>query len=153
MTVSTDRTNIKPTSLAGAGMRSALMSLALAHLTAGPVYALSPARVAAKVPLIDVTTLAKPYPNLLLQIRLELLRANLSRDKVTCTGDQMDGTWHQMKTAVIGPYQCKIGRRTLVVTTTPVFYDAKGYRLSPTAADVALKATRVQETKLKWTWR
>ena len=114
--------------------------------------ALAPARTSMQVPLADVIALAKPYPNLVLQIRLELVRANTTREKVVCTADQLDGTWLKIKTARVGPYRCQIGRRTLAVSTTPLFYDTRGYKISPTAADVTLKAARVQETKLKWTW-
>lgn len=114
--------------------------------------ALAPARSSMQVPLADVIALAKPYPNLVLQIRLELVRANTTREKVVCTADQLDGAWLKIKNARVGPYRCQIGKRTLALSTTPLFYDTRGYKISATAADVALKAARVQETKLKWTW-
>jgi hypothetical protein len=114
--------------------------------------ALAPGRASMPVPLADVIALAKPYPNLVLQIRLELVRANTTRDKVVCSADRLDGTWIKIKNARVGPYRCQIGKRNLALTTTPLFYDTRGYKLSPTSADVALKAVRVQETKLKWTW-
>jgi hypothetical protein len=133
-------------------MRNVLVGLAICCAGTTASEALSPARVPAKIPLSEVIALAKPYPNLLLQIRLELVRANTTRDKVTCTSDKLDGAWLKLNAAHVGPYQCQIGKRKLAVSTTPVFYDARGYKLSPRAADVTANAARIQETKLKWTW-
>jgi hypothetical protein len=135
-----------------APLRSSVATLVL--LACAPAAsALSPARATMPVPLSEVVALAKPYPNLLLQIRLELVRANTTRDKVTCTAEQLEPVWIKFKNARIGPYRCQIGKRNLAITTTPQFFDERGYKLKPTAADVTIKAARLQESKLKWQWK
>jgi hypothetical protein len=130
-------------------MRLSLVCAALTFSAAAPAAALQ----GGSLPLTDVIALAKPYPNLLLQIRLELVRANTTRDKVVCTADRLDGTWKRLSAARVGPYQCLIGRRALTVTTTPTYYDERGYKLSPRAPDLSIKAVRIDQKNLKWTWK
>jgi hypothetical protein len=130
-------------------MRLWFFCAALILSAAAPAAALQ----GGSLPLTDVIALAKPYPNLLLQIRLELVRANTTRDKVVCTADRLDGNWKRLSAARVGPYACTIGRRTLTVATKPTYYDERGYKLSPRAPDLGIKAVRVEETNLKWSWK
>jgi hypothetical protein len=127
----------------------AAMAVALALVP--PDLAL--ARQSGSLPLSEIITMSKPYPNLLLQIRLELVRANTTRDKITCKSDQLEGAWKKLSASRVGPYQCLIGKRLLTVTTTPTYFDERGYKISQRAPDLAMKAVRVEEAKLKWTWK
>jgi hypothetical protein len=130
-----------------------LLALAVLLMNMTMVHALTPDRVAGQVPLTDVMTLANPYPNLVLEIRLQLVAANTTRDKVLCRGNLVAGAGPALLATSVGPYVCKVGQRTLTLSTTPVFYDARGYKLKPSAPDFANKAVRVQESKLKWQWK
>jgi hypothetical protein len=105
------------------------------------------------LPLGDVMAVAKPYPNLLLQVRLELVRANLKRDTVTCAAGRYDNRWLQLGATRLAPYECRIGQRTLVITASQTYYDRNGKRLAPADAATPAKAAKVRESGLKWSWK
>jgi hypothetical protein len=106
-----------------------------------------------RVPLADVLDVAKPYPNLLLQVRLQLVRANLKRDVVMCTSGRYDARWAGLSGAKQAPYECRIGSRTLVITAAQTFFDRNGRRLTATDAATPAKAIKVKESGLKWSWK
>jgi hypothetical protein len=138
-------------------MRAATMMLtALVLIAPGAALAKGPVPDQAgggSLPLADVLEIAKPYPNLTLQVRLQLVRANVKRDQVVCTGGRFGQRWATLNGARLAPYECAIGKRTLVVTANQTFFDKNGRKL--TAADPALpvKATKVKETGLAWKWK
>jgi hypothetical protein len=105
------------------------------------------------MPLEAVLAVAKPYPNLLLQVRLQLVRANLKRDAVMCGAGRYDARWTQLNGARLAPYECKIGARTLVVSAAQTYYDRNGKRLAPADATTPAKAAKVKESGLKWSWK
>lgn len=105
------------------------------------------------MPLADVMALAKPYPNLVLLIRLQLVRANLKREQVTCASERVPDAWARLAGQRHAPYTCVIGRRTLVVTATQTWLDAAGHKVKPNDPDIARKAARLTERNLKWTWQ
>ena len=106
-----------------------------------------------RLPLTDVLAIAKPYPNLVNQIRLELVRAGATMDKIVCTGRLLPADWPALGGKRIAPYDCAIGRRTLHVTAQAQYYDRNGHRLEPGAPGLSAKAAKVVETRLTWRWR
>jgi hypothetical protein len=105
------------------------------------------------MPLEAVLAVAKPYPNLLLQVRLQLVRANLKRDAVTCGAGRYDARWTQLSGARLAPYECKIGAQTLVISAAQTYYDRNGRRLAPADVTTPAKAAKVKESGLKWSWK
>lgn len=105
------------------------------------------------LPLGDVVAIAKPYPNLVLQIRLQLVRAGTSADKVVCTGRRYSNMWTALGGAKAAPYECQIGRRTLAVSANQTYFDRNGHRLNESDPDLPRKAVRVQERALSWRWK
>jgi hypothetical protein len=105
------------------------------------------------MPLEAVLVVAKPYPNLLLQVRLQLVRANLKRDAVTCGAGRYDARWTQLNGARLAPYECKIGKQTLVISAAQTYYDRNGRRLAPADVTTPAKAAKVKESGLKWNWK
>ena len=105
------------------------------------------------MPLEAVLAVAKPYPNLLLQVRLQLVRANLKRDAVTCGAGRYDARWVQLSGARLAPYECKIGARTLLISAAQTYYDRNGKRLSAADVTTPAKAAKVKESGLKWSWK
>ena len=105
------------------------------------------------MPLEAVLAVAKPYPNLLLQVRLELVRANLKRDAVTCSAGRYDNRWTLLSGTRLAPYECKIGRRTLVISAAQTYYDRNGKRLVTTDTATPGRAVKVKESRLKWSWK
>jgi hypothetical protein len=115
--------------------------------------AASPVMQSGGMPLEAVLAVAKPYPNLLLQVRLQLVRANLKRDAVTCGAGRHDARWTQLSGARLAPYECKIGRQTLVITAAQTYYDRNGKRLTLSDTTTPAKASKVTESSLKWSWK
>jgi hypothetical protein len=105
------------------------------------------------MPLEAVLAVAKPYPNLLLQVRLQLVRANLKRDAVTCGAGRYDIRWVQLSGARLAPYECKIGTQTLVISAAQTYYDRNGKRLAAADVTTPAKAAKVRESGLKWSWK
>ena len=105
------------------------------------------------LPLRDVMAIAKPYPNLVTQIRLQLVRANLKADKVVCTANRFGDQWKSLSGARSGPYTCEIGKRVLVIETQAVYRDKDGRKLMPDDPQLPAKATKVTEAGLKWVWK
>lgn len=107
----------------------------------------------ARVPLARVLDIAKPYPNLLLEVRLALVRAGATRDGVACQAQELGREWVKLAGQAIGPYACKIGTRTLVITTSPLFATAGGHKIAQRDRDLPAKAARVTEKRLAWHWQ
>jgi hypothetical protein len=125
-----------------------------AMIAAGTAHAKPPAPAqGGSMPLTEVLAVAKPYPNLLLQVKLELVRANLKREQVVCAAERFDTRWVALSGGRIAPYECKIGGRTLVVSAAQTYYDKAGHRLKPTDTSLPAKAVKVQEARLKWSWK
>ncbi len=105
------------------------------------------------VPLTEVLELAKPYPNLVLQVRLQLVRANLKREQVICTGRRFGTQWTQLGGARLGPYECAIGKQRLLVETAQTYTDVNGHKLKVGDKDLLLRAANVKEASFKWNWK
>jgi hypothetical protein len=129
---------------------TALLMLAFSAL---PGHAQRPAPAASTVPLTDLLTLAKPYPNLISVIRLQLLASGKKKEAIACKSSGIPGTWPSLGGRPVAPYVCPIGKRTLTVTAEPTYYDANSYKLKSSDPALATKATRFSESKLKWTWK
>jgi len=105
------------------------------------------------LPLSDVMKVGERYPNLILEIRLQLVRAGLKRDAVICSADRLDNTWTHLGGSRIAPYNCSIGRRQLVVQAETVYHDGSGRRLDPARPETRARAQTISERRLKWRWR
>ena len=147
--------------MAGLGIphrfRSLLIATTFASLSPGVVLAKEPQPPGigggGSLPLTDVLEVVKPYPNLVVQVRLQLVRANVSRDKVVCSGRRFGNDWPALGGARIAPYECPIGKRTLVVTAGQTFYDRNGHKLRPTDPELPRKAAKVKESGVAWRWK
>lgn len=127
-----------------------LAAMSVAAVAKDPVPGLSGG---GSLPLDDVLAIAKPYPNLVLQVRLELVRANLKREQVVCTGSRFGNSWVELGGARLAPYQCKIGNRTLMISASQSYFDKNSRKLKPTDRDLMRKAATVRETGLTWRWK
>jgi hypothetical protein len=127
--------------------------LALANLPASAQRPAPAVTQGGSLPLGAVLDVAKPYPNLLLQVRLQLVRANLKRDAVMCGAGRHDARWVRLGGARLAPYECKIGSRTLVITAAQTYFDQNGKRLTPSDAATPAKAAKLKESGLKWSWK
>ena len=107
----------------------------------------------AVVPLADVLALAKPYPNLLFEIRAELVRAGLKRDAVTCTAPRFASDWTQLRGGRHAPYACRVGPRTLTIGARRTVFDGNGHKLAADDPSTRRKAARLVESGLTWRWR
>ena len=125
------------------------LGFALASSWASPLAA----QPSAGLPLTDVLALARPYPNLLFEVRAELVRAGLRKEDIVCSGRGFTTDWPQLRAARRAPYACRIGRRTLVVTARQTYLDANGHRLAAEDAATMKRAVRVVEAGLAWRWR
>jgi len=105
------------------------------------------------VPLVEVLDLAKPYPNLVLQVRLQLVRANLKREQVVCTGSRFGNQWVALGGARLAPYECPIGKRRLIITANQSYFDKNGRKVKPNDPDLMHKAAKVKESGLAWQWK
>ena len=128
--------------------RGAWLATALAMVALPAV-----ARDNASVPLANVLAIAKPYPNLLLEIRLQLAAADLKRDQVTCVAERLGTEWAQLSGASRGPYTCRIGKRQLSVATVATYFDKAGYRVKPSDTALPTRAAKITEARLTWKWK
>lgn len=105
------------------------------------------------LPLAEVMELAKPYPNLVLEVRLQLVRANLKREQVVCSGARFGNDWTGLGGGRLAPYACTIGKRTLAITANQSYFDRNGRKVKADDPDLPRKAAKVKETGLKWRWQ
>lgn len=132
-------------------LREAIV-LALLVATPSGQMAQAAGEQSARVPLAEVLALARDYPNLYLQVRLQLVRANLKRDDVSCAARSLPASLGKLAGTAVAPYSCTIGKRTVEITARQTFYDANGHKLGSAAASMA-KAVRVAQANLTWRWR
>lgn len=132
----------------------AVVFLVLACHSAPPVLAQrAMPGTGGSLPLADVMNAAAKYPNLVQQIRLQLLSAGPKREQVICSAERFSNEWSHLGGARVGPYECAVGKRMLRVTTVATFYDRNGHRLKGDDPGLRTKATRVVESGFKWTWK
>ena len=112
-----------------------------------------PSGVQMKVPLADVITLAQPYPNLRQEVRLALIETGASKSATTCVSEQLGDEWLGLKGRAVGPYRCKLGKRTLVIKTVATYFDGAGHKIAADDAKMAARAARLVEARLVWAWR
>jgi hypothetical protein len=137
-------------------MRRLLILIACITLTTIPAQAKVATPGVAEggnLPLADVLDLAKPYPNLILQVRLQLVRANLKRDQVACAASRFGAQWTNLGGARLAPYQCAIGKRTLAITANQIYFDRNGRKVSAGDPELMKKAAKVKENGLAWRWK
>jgi hypothetical protein len=142
----------------GALMRQSVRMLALVMgLFAGaiPAFAqkVAPIEGGGSLPLGDVLRVAKPYPNLINEVRLALLNAGLRREQVTCAGRRLSRAWPHLGGQRVAPYECRIGERLLVVRSVANYFDRNGHKLAADDPGIAEKATRLAEARLTWQWK
>jgi hypothetical protein len=113
---------------------------------------IAPDAQSATVPLTAVLALAKPYPNLRQEIRLARIAGNTKTETATCSARRLGTEWAFLAGQAIGPYRCKLGVRSLDVTTTTTFFDGAKHKLPHDAANLPSKAKSVTETRLVWRW-
>lgn len=106
----------------------------------------------APMQLGDVLLRARINASLQLQIRLQLHRAKLKREDVWCRAAVFEARWVHLAGQLVSPYICPIGRRTLFLTGTYAFTDARGNKLVGSDPDLPVKAVRVTESRFKWRW-
>jgi hypothetical protein len=128
-----------------------LTATAIAVTTAGAVAAAEP--LTQSMPLSEVLARTRSSPQVSLQVRLQLTRAKLKRDDVVCRAQVMDRTWAKLGGSVLGPYECPIGPRTLVLTAKPNFTDASGTKVRRSDPEVKQRAVSTRETRFQWRWK
>ena len=137
-------------------MRRFAVFAALVAFASMPAVAQKAAPLAAdeaSIALGDILTLAKPYPNLVTQVKLRLLASSLKSEQVTCRAKRLPGEWTGLAAARTAPYVCPFGKRTLTITAEPTYYDKAGYRLKVSDPASPGKAIKVVENRLKWSWK
>ena len=105
------------------------------------------------LPLADVLEIAKPYPNLVMQVRLQLVRANLKREQVVCSGRRFGNQWTALGGARLAPYECAIGKRTLTIDARQSYLDGNGRKVKIDDPQLMSKAAKVTESGLVWRWK
>ena len=133
-----------------------MLSIGLAVLTTANVaYAqktVVPQAQSSTVPLADVLTIAKPYPNLRQEIRLARIASTAPAAAAPCTARRLGPEWSLLAGRTIGPYRCRIGERVLDVTTAVTFFDASKHKIANDAPQVTAKAKTLVESRLVWRW-
>jgi hypothetical protein len=104
------------------------------------------------VPLADVMTLARPYPNLRQEIRLALISAGDAKAAAACVATRLGPEWTALKGRAVGPYRCRIGSRALDIKTAATYFDAAKHKIVSGDERLKHKAVRVLETRLVWRW-
>lgn len=140
---------------ANRGLRRALLLVAAVWFATHPAQAQKapPLEAGGSLPLTDLLTVAKPYPNLVNEVRLALLAAGLTKEKVACTGRRFPNAWVNLGGRRVAPYDCRIGRRRLLVSSVAVYFDRNGHKLVATDPDLTQKAARLTEARLTWAWK
>jgi hypothetical protein len=102
---------------------------------------------------MQVLAIAKPYPNLVQQVRLALIRAGLQATAVSCASRPATPAAPRLAGQRTGPYDCRIGFRRLQVVTRVVYFDKSGRRLDPADPASVQRAERIAERGLTWSWK
>ncbi len=130
------------------GLVTALASATVAHAQ----KAFVPQSQSASAPLADVLAVAKPYPNLRQEVRLARIASGGRDAAAACTARRLGPEWSLLAGQTIGPYRCRIGDRTLDITTTVTFFDASKHKIAADAPEIMNKAKSLIETRLVWRW-
>jgi len=131
-------------------LRAAAASVAA--LAAASAFAAEPSG-GGSLPLADVIERMKRYPNLVQQIKLELVRVGLKREAVVCSGQRFGREWKMLGGERTLPYRCELGRRRLAIDGQRVYLDAAGKRLEASDPKLTERAARVLESRITWVWR
>lgn len=111
-----------------------------------------PQSQSASTPLADVLAVAKPYPNLRQEVRLARIASGGRDAAAACTARRLGPEWLLLAGRTIGPYRCRIGNRTLDITTAVTYFDASKHKIAADAPQVMSKAKSLIESRLVWRW-
>lgn len=115
----------------------------------------TPVRAGGSIGLDDVLTdVAASTPALVAEIEAAVKTAGVSAADVVCVAEiRLGNRWTELGGTRIVPIECVIGGRTLTITGTVTFRDAKGRALKPENPKTFEAAVAVEQTDLKWTWK
>ncbi len=87
------------------------------------------------------------------EIQDELKKNGLKVEDVICTGFRHGHRWTELSSSRAAPYECDIGKRTLIVQADRTYYDAKKKPLGDMKKASPKRADSFKETNFRWTWK
>ena len=119
--------------------------------------AATPAWAGGSLGLDEVLAAVEGRPQIAAQIRRALQQSRLKSAKVVCTAARHGRQWTYLGGGRAAPYECPIGKRTIVITADRIYFDPKGRRLGNVDQVVASKAfaraKTFRETNFRWKWK
>ncbi len=103
--------------------------------------------------LDEVLDVVNTEAKLAAEIQDELKKNNLKIEDIICTGFRHDNRWTILSGARAAPYECDIGKRTLVVQAQRTYYDARKRRLGDMKKANPKRADSFKESNFRWTWK
>lgn len=104
------------------------------------------------VPLVSVLEAARRNALLQLRVKVRLWGQRLKAEDVMCTATALGPEWAKLAGHPIAPYTCRIGDRTLFLTSSAIYYDETGARLSPSDPELVARAGDVDQHRFRWHW-
>jgi hypothetical protein len=95
--------------------------------------------------LLKSSATRQPSAQFTQSVQLGLDQAKVTATDVICSANRLGRQWTNLGGERIGPYQCKIGDRTLEITATPTFLDKNGNVLQLKEPALVKKATSLKE--------
>ena len=125
--------------------RAALASFASIILSA-PVYA------GGSLPLDEVLTAVAKAPKLVGEIQAELDKSDLKAGGVICGAARHGNQWKYLGGGRAAPYECEIGKRSIVIEADRIYFDPKGKSLGDVDKADPKRAKTFKEDNFRWSW-
>jgi hypothetical protein len=103
--------------------------------------------------LVDVLEVVQSDAKLTAEIQDELKKNSLKVEDVVCTGFRHGSRWTELSVSRAAPYECDIGKRTLIIQADRIYYDAKKKPLGDMKKANPKRADSFKEANFRWAWK
>lgn len=103
--------------------------------------------------LDEVLEAVKTDPKLVAEIQDELKKSGVKVEDIMCSGFRHGNQWTELGGSRAAPYECNIGKRSLIIEAERVYLDAKGKSLGDMKKANKKRADSFKESNFRWTWK
>ncbi|MGD9671229.1 MAG: hypothetical protein AB7U75_19645 [Hyphomicrobiaceae bacterium] len=117
------------------------------------LLAVGNARAGGSISLGDAMHNFDAPPALVEELEKAVREAKVTRDDVICGATRFGRHWTKLGGGRASPYECTIGKKTLVITGRHEFRDASGRVLAPDSPGLNANAASVRDVDITWEWK
>lgn len=130
-----------------------LCHLRLAAAACLALLSVTPACAGGSIAFVDAMQNFDPPSALIDEIEKAAREANVKADEIICDATRFGPQWTRISGGRASPYECPIGKRTLVISGRHEYRDALGKVLPQDGLALEEHAASVRDVDITWEWK